>query len=375
MDIETEKIMRAAVVSIPGVGSGSLRQILALFGSACAAWRADLKDLEQGVKTGPNSRPLKTFLAAKGNIDLDALARQLKKKEISLVIPEEAAYPVLLAECPGAPQLLFYKGSLRPKDEAIAIVGSRLATPYGKAAAAYLAQEVVEAGYVVASGLARGIDAAAHRGALKAGGITWAFLAGGLDVIYPPENRKLAWAIMEQGALLSEYAPEKPVLPGNFPARNRLISGCARGVIVVEAAEKSGSLITADYALEQGREVFAVPGPIFSRQSKGTHHLIKMGAKLVAEKEDFLSELSGSRTIISSAKAPRPEKNCREEGGQEPDSWRAILDCLSDTPLHIDRLAVLSGIPVQEIALGLLELQLADRILQLPGQHYVLKRD
>jgi DNA processing protein len=288
MNTEQEKILRAAILSIPGIGSRRLCHILACFGSATAAWAASCsKEKRANLPSWIN-----TFFQAKDKIDPEKIKKKLKALGIALVIPEEDNYPVLLAECSDAPPLLYYKGQLLPRQEGLAIVGTRRASAYGKAAAAFLAREIVEMGYVVVSGLATGIDTAAHQGALKAKGTTWAFLAGGLDSIYPPENFDLAKKIIEnKGALISECPVGKPVKAGNFPIRNRLISGCSRGVIIVEAARKSGSLITADFALEQGREVFAVPGPIFNKESEGTHHLIKIGAKLVTGKEDILSEL------------------------------------------------------------------------------------
>lgn len=372
-----EKIYRAAILQNKGIGSQRLRQMLAFFGSAENAWKASLSECSQwhGVTWFLN------FLKGKENIDPEKIGKQLKKEHISLVMPGEESYPCLLAECSDAPPLLFHKGFLQPSREGIAIVGSRVATPYGKAAAALLAKEIVQDDYVIVSGLARGIDSAAHQGALEGDGTTWAFLAGGLDTLYPPENARLACAIMEKGALLSEYPPGMPAEAGHFPARNRLISGSSRGVVVVEAAEKSGSLITVDFALEQGREVFAVPGPIFSELSKGTHQLIKNGAKLAVCKEDILHELpplqngltrsvTGGRTkeidlsVINSTRM-KMEKN---------KEWEEILSCLSDLPLHIDRITALCPLSAQEIALGLLELQLAGEIIQLPGQHYVLHR-
>jgi DNA processing protein len=381
MDLHQEKICRAAILSIAGIGSQRLRQLIAFFGSAVVAWETEA-DFPEGLA---RADWLKHFRLASKKTDLHNLELRLRQEEISLVIPGEENYPVLLAECPDAPPVLFYKGTLLPGGEGLAIVGSRRATPYGKAAAAYFARSLAEKGYVVVSGLARGIDTAAHQGALETDGITWAFLACGLDRIYPRENTKLAQAILKRGALISEYPPGVPPEARLFPARNRLISGSSRGVIVVEAAERSGSLITVDFALEQGREVFAVPGPIFSEQSKGTHQLLKMGAKLVSEKEDVISEIRFLSAGCS------PEAKVRKDGDEvqqgltretvkkdgekfKDDNRSKILAVLSDLPLHIDRLAALCSLPPQEIALGLLELQLSGEILQLPGQNYVLQR-
>jgi DNA processing protein len=312
--------------------------------------------------------------------DPERMAAELERLHIHTVMPEEDIYPALLRECPGTPPLLFYKGELRAGQEGIGIVGARRATAYGKAAADKLAREVAAGGYVVVSGLARGIDGAAHQGALAAGGATWAFMAGGLDRVYPGEHRRLAAQITDRGgALLSEYAPGTPWEPERFPARNRLISGVSRGVVVVEAGLRSGSLITADMALEQGRDVFAVPGPIFSAVSCGTHQLLRLGAILAAGGEDILSEYAGERAprkslppLVQGELWPPPgeEKPAPELTGPQTE----ILNCLSDLPLHIDALALQCDQSAPTVAISLLELELAGRILKMPGQHYVLAR-
>lgn len=374
MDLELEKLLRAAILAIPGIGSQRLRRLIALAGSAAEA--AYCKD--EIFNSGPKPFWLEKFLTSRPHLDPEKTRRNLGKHNISLVIPEEERYPCLLTECSGSPPLLFYKGFLKPGLEGVAVVGTRKATAYGKAAASCLSGMITEENFAVVSGLARGIDSAAHEGAIKAGGTTWAFLAGGLDHIYPPENTGLAGLILEKGAILSEYPPGMPTEAGHFPARNRLISGSSRGVIVVEAALKSGSLITVDFALEQGREVFAVPGPIFSGQSKGTHYLLKMGAKLVAEKEDIFAELLAERAAaeIDNKKEYKTENKTENERGPKiiDPCQLNILECLSDVPLHIDRLTMNCPFPAGKIVLGLLELQLSGKILQLPGQYYVLKR-
>ncbi|NLI93265.1 MAG: DNA-protecting protein DprA [Peptococcaceae bacterium] len=369
MGLEKERVYRAAILSITGIGSQRLRQLIASFGSAEHAWEAET-DLFAGFENTPW---IKEFFQHRKRIDPITIELSLRKNGISLVMLGEENYPFLLAECPDAPPLLYYKGNLEPKKEGLAIVGSRHATPYGKAAASYLARSIAETDYVVISGLARGIDSAAHKGALEADGITWAFLAGGLDVIYPPENVGLAQTIMQKGALISEYPPGVPPEAGLFPARNRLISGSSRGVIVVEAAERSGSMITVDFALEQGREVFAVPGPIFSKQSRGTHQLLKMGAKLVSDKEDVFSELLFAPQWNKTGEFAGEISNDKRETKQ-PGKKNEILEILTDVPLHIDRLTAQCSLSPQEIALSLLELQLSGEIVQLPGQNYVLQR-
>lgn len=374
--------MRAAFRNIPGIGSQKLRRLIGYYGSARDAWQA-LQ--EKGLKYVDNLwlEGIAKFIR---KIDPDAVAANLEKLNISLVIPGEQGYPSLLTELADAPPLLYYRGNLEPGKEALAIVGSRRATAYGKSASSYLAREVAARGVVVVSGLARGIDTAAHQGALNAHGKTWAFLGCGVDRIYPPENQKLAEAIMANGAVFSEFAPGTPPDAPHFPARNRLISGCARGVLVVEAGLKSGALITVDFALEQGREVFAVPGPIFSEMSRGTHQLLRLGAKVVEGIEDIWAEIgpwsSGDHnesevrkvTASSWGSAPGNSSPKRGKGSGVNEEHQVLLELLSDVPIHIDRIVLSCPLPAATVALALLELELAGKIMELPGQHYVLAR-
>ncbi len=378
--IKAEKQSRAAFRTLPGIGSQRLRMLIAHFGSAQAAWLASIEDYQTWGKA---PWALKV-LPLRKRIDPALIQERLDLDGILTVIPEEKHYPLLLAELVDAPPILYYKGQLRPSKEALAIVGSRRATAYGKAAAGFLSREVVAKGIVIVSGLARGIDTAAHEGALAGLGETWAFLGSGLDRIYPPENRKLAERIVENGALLSEFTPGTPPEARHFPARNRLISGCSRGVVVVEAAQKSGALITVDFALEQGREVFAIPGPIFSEMSKGTHYLLRLGAKLVEGTEDIWAEIPlWSEASAVKSKEKLGKNSCNATGPKRAEATlnttdqeisSAVLELLSDIPLHIDQIVLSSTYPAGGIALTLLELQLGGKIEQLPGQCYILAR-
>jgi DNA processing protein len=379
--IELEKQSRAAFRTLPGIGSQRLRMLIAHFGSAQAAWMAPI---EEYLVWGKAPWALKV-LPLRKEIDPVLIKKNLDQQGISTVLPEEENYPCLLAELVDAPPILYYKGLLRPFKEALAIVGSRRATAYGRAAAGFLSQEIASKGIVIVSGLARGIDTAAHQGALAGNGETWAFLGCGLDRIYPPENKKLAQSIMENGAVLSEFIPGSVPEGRHFPARNRLISGCSRGVVVVEAASKSGALITVDFALEQGREVFAVPGPIFSEMSKGTHYLLRSGAKIAEGAEDIWAEIplwsnycskqSGKNDIKKTTENTKGSAGCEVKdaaGNQEISS--AVLNLLSDIPLHIDQIVLQCDYQAGSIALTLLELQLEGKIEQLPGQCYILAR-
>jgi DNA processing protein len=371
MGIEQERIVRSAFRTITGVGSQRLRQLIAYFGSAVKAWEAPASKYLQAAN---QEKWIGKILKERPNINPREIGDSLSKLGIQVITPDESDYPSLIAELPDAPPLLYYRGHLRGDSEGLAIVGSRQATAYGKAVARMLGRDASAKGMVVISGLARGIDTAAHQGALDSGGVTWAFLGCGLDRVYPLENRRLAEGILERGALISEFPPGAPPNAAHFPARNRLISGCSRGVVVVEAAERSGALITVDFALEQGREVFAVPGPIFSKVSRGTHHLIRQGAKIVEGFEDISNELpsvSKHAGRISLNNRTLPE----EVGCQSQMEHGSILKQLSDVPIHIDQITIHSTLPVSSVSLALLELQLGGIVIQLPGQYYVLARE
>jgi len=402
MYIETglkEKLKRAAALTIPGVGSGTLRRLLAVYGSLEEAWKATPS--AQGAGKG-----IAAFFDGRHTIDLSKIENDLKRYDISLTAPGEADYPFLLGNLPDAPPVLFYRGTIDGKARAIAVVGARRATAYGKSAARFLSAEMARRGYVVISGLARGIDGAAHEGALDAG-VTWAFLAGSLEKIYPPEHKALAEKVLEKGALISEFPPGQPSKASHFPARNRLISGSALGVVVVEAAERSGSMITVDFALEQGREVFAVPGPIFSEVSKGCHRLLQLGARLVETADDIIEEIGSLSAVLPKEKGEIGEcsehrrqdrLNSAAEGKRKKDKRpearpsspedrerktelepapqiSEVLSRLSDVPLHLDRLADQCALSPQALAMELLELELNGKIRRLPGQYYVVERD
>lgn len=364
-----EKRLRMALHSINGIGSGKLRQLIARYGCIRRAW----EQLPQETGNRSEESWVQQIIRRQKELNPLEIEERLLEKGINTVIPEEEGYPDLLRELADSPPLLYYKGHLSSQREALAIVGARKSTPYGRAAAESIAKELAGQGIAVVSGLARGIDTAAHKGALAGQGITWAVLGCGLNFIYPPENKKLAEEIMEsEGAVFSEFMPDMAPEPQLFPMRNRLISGMSRGVIVVEAALKSGSLITVDFALEQGREVFAVPGPIFSEQSKGTNNLIRQGAKLIEGMKDILPEIP-SLQALSPQRQEHNRIQSKERGSEESNpEQEEVLQLLSDLPLHIDQITMNTQLPPEQIPLILLELQLAGRIEQLPGQLYVL---
>jgi DNA processing protein len=263
--------------------------------------------------------------------------------------------------------VLHVRGSLETRDEwAVAVVGTRRASVYGKEAARMIATGLARAGVTVVSGLARGIDTVAHRAALEAGGRTLAVLGSGLDIIYPYENKQLAAQVVERGALISEYALGTRPEGRNFPPRNRIISGLTLGTVVVEAGRSSGALITADFAAEQGRDVFSVPGSIFARGSQGTNNLIQQGAKVVCDISDVLEELN--LTMISEqaqARAIIPDN----------ETEAALLEHLSGEPVHVDALGRAVDLPISEVTSTLALMELKGQVRQVGGMNYVLARE
>ncbi len=286
----------------------------------------------------------------------------------------DTAYPANLREIQAPPARLYVRGALAEDDAlAVAIVGSRAATPYGVAVAERLAADLAARGVTVVSGLARGIDSAAHRGALRAGGRTIAVLGSGIDVIYPPENRRLAGDIEASGALVSQFEPGTPPLAGYFPARNRVIAGLSLAVLVVEAAEKSGSLITAGLAAEMGREVLAVPGPLTSPQSVGAHRLIQDGAALIQGWEDVVGQLPLFWRDRVRALTPEPSQAGEPARDDDPET-EALLRILGEEPLGIDSIIERSGIAVGRASALLVTLEVEGRIRQLDGKRFVQVR-
>jgi DNA processing protein len=286
-----------------------------------------------------------------------------------------AEYPRLLAELPEAPPALFVQGRLVPEDAlAVAIVGSRRATEHGRRLTERLAFDLAARGVTVVSGLARGIDSAAHEGALRAGGRTVAVLGSGLDVIYPRENRRLATRVTQMGALVSQFPPGTPPLGHHFPARNRVMAGLALGVVVVEAEERSGSLITAGAAGEFGREVMAVPGRALAPESRGTHRLIKDGAALVEAWDDVVAALPERwrRCVRPVAVAsPGQEDDAAVPTGAPGGEAERLLGLIGDGSVTVEEMIERSGMPSGRAAALLLGLELTGRVRQLPGKRFV----
>ena len=354
---------------IPGIGSTHLRRLLDACGDVDRLWQASPQELQQVDGIGPQ---LAQSLAA-GRHDETRLGKELTlagRMGVTIITLEDPEYPEPLRTIHDPPLALYVRGTLEPADEvAVAIVGARRASLYGMQCAERLSGDLALRGVTVVSGLARGIDGAAHRGCLKAPGRTIAVLGSGLARIYPPEHASLADEIAEQGALISECPMESPPLAHNFPRRNRLISGLSLGVVVVEASRTSGALITADCALEQGREVFAVPGPITAVTSQGTHHLLRQGARLVTSVDDILEEL---RLTARPVRAAASVGDAGKPIAQLPQVEQRVFACVSaDQPMHIDAVAAQSGLTLPETSSALLQLELKRVIQQVPGMQFI----
>jgi len=346
---------------ISGIGRVRISQLKEYFGSLQDAWKAPEGKLKQA---GLDSRTMDTLLLLRPRISLDAEMEKLERYKVKVLIHEDPSYPARLREIYDYPPVLYVRGNIPPQDEpSLAVVGTRRPTIYGRQVAEEIVTDLVQSKITIVSGLARGIDSVAHRAALDAGGETIAVFASGLDIVYPAENTKLAQAIMEHGALISEYPLGVKPKAENFPLRNRIMSGLSLGVLVVEAGERSGALITAFQALEQNREVFAIPGSILSPASKGTNHLIQEGAKLVRNCADILGELN--LTMVT-------QQLEIKEFSPASEAESLVLKQLTLEPSHIDEICRRSGLTMQEVSSTLAMLELKGIIKQVGNMNYVL---
>lgn len=362
-----ERIYALALLGVAGIGARRLHRLRAGCESLEGAWHASPQELARlGVLSKPALAALETARRSKDGLsEARRLAEALDRRGIAMLLGDDARYPPLLREIADPPGLLFLRGHMPQAAAMVALVGTRQATAYGLRTARRLAAELAAHGVGVVSGLALGIDAAAHAGAL-ATGRTVAVLGAGLDHVGPARNCRLAEEIVAHGGgLVSEYLPATPAAAGQFPARNRIVSGMCQATVVVEAPARSGALITADLALEQGREVLAVPGAIDQVQSAGTLGLIAQGAKLVTRVEDVLEELP----ILPESRpaggtwAPSPQ-------GLPPDE-RKVLAALRAGPMHVDGVAAASGLSAAVVTGLLMVLELKAFVVQLPGNLYI----
>ncbi|MBM7867095.1 DNA-protecting protein DprA [Heliobacterium gestii] len=363
----TEQESWIALSALPGIGPRRFYALLGHFGTARAAWMA-ADERWDGIAGLSRQGWERTLQARRRTERTKALLRRLAQGDIAALLVTDGNYPALLRNIPDPPPVLYIRGRLLPEDgEALAIVGTRKPSPYGAKVCAAVARELTLRKRTIVSGMARGIDGIAHQSALEAGGRTIAVLAGGVDIIYPPEHGKLAGWIVEQGALVSEYPPGTRPEPGTFPARNRIISGLSTGVIVVEAGEKSGALITADQALEQGRDVFAVPGPITLPQSVGANRLIQQGAKLIVTIEDILDE--DQRQLCLPLLGQSVENSPATDRLSEAE--RRIMEIVDWEPRSADELAARLSLSGSEVAAALTLLELKGRVQMERGGGFV----
>jgi len=350
----------------PGIGPRLRKALIAHFGSADSVVSAAASDLR--AVPGIGQKLSRAIIASRQEIDVERALDDCRANGVTVLVESEDAYPQSLRSIPDPPGVLFVRGQILPSDGiSVAIVGTRHATQYGLTQAERLGAGLARCGYTIVSGLARGIDAAAHRGAMKAQGRTIAVLGSGVLNIYPPEHESLASEVIDHGALISENPPRSPPLSGAFPQRNRIITGLSLGVIVVEASDRSGALISARHAMEQGREVFALPGRVDSRTSRGCHRLIRDGAKLVETVDDVLEELGplASPTPVASDDTSPPIRHPGELQLNEPE--KAVLAAIDDEPIIIDNIVAACGLPVQNVLSTLSVLEMRRLVRRLGG--------
>lgn len=352
---------------VPGIGPVTHGELVRVFGSPEGVLKASPADIRNVPGVGP--KLVLQLSLAKESTGVQSQLELCRQNDIQIITRSDANYPKPLAEIYDPPNLLFCRGELLDIDQvAIAIVGTRHASNYGRAIATRLATGLAMAGFTIVSGLARGIDAAAHRAALAAGGRTVAVLGGGLLKMYPPEHAQLAKEIAKSGAVLSESLPMQPPKSGSFPRRNRIVTGLCLGVIVVEAGERSGALISARMAMEQGREVFAVPGRVDSRMSRGCHRLISDGAKLVESIDDVLEELG---PLANPARID-PETSIRHPAEMKlSDQETNVLRAIGTEKTEFDAVVVVTGLPPARVLATISVLEVRRLVRRVTGTSFV----
>ena len=364
--IDENKKLWIALNLIPGVGKSTFRKLILRFGDPNKVFRSSRRELKE--ISGLTDKTIEEIIGFPMEKRLEKELKLIEEKLVTIITMGDPEYPRYLKHIADPPPLIYVMGELKQEDAlSISIVGTRKPTWYGREITSRLSSGLANRGITVVSGMARGIDSTAHAAAMDAGGRTVAVLGNGLNTVYPPENRKLKERIQEQGALISEFVMDARPERMNFPIRNRIISGLSMGTVVVEASAKSGALITARLALEQNREVFAVPGSVSSDQSRGANSLIKEGAKLVENVEDILDELPGG--LESLLKEPD-----EQEPPPEPEllpKEKKVFSLLHQQEEHIDIIIERSGLSAKEVAGILINLELQDLVKQLPGKSFI----
>jgi DNA processing protein len=349
---------------IKGIGAVRMHGLIAYFGDLESAWDALPVDL---AESGLGAKVIERVIQARESVDLDKVWENIEKQGIKILTWQDEIYPQRLKEIYQPPPVLYVRGEYLPDDLfAVAIVGTRRVSPYGRQITEELSAFLAANGMTVISGLARGVDSISHQTALKAGGRTIGVLGSGVDRIYPPENRVLAERMIERGAVISDYAPGTPPDASNFPPRNRIIAGLSLAVVVVEAGETSGALITAEFAAEQGREVFAVPGSILAPQSRGTNKLIQKGALPLLSVTDLMQTLDITRV--------GEQKSARKIMPSDATEAK-LLDVLGHEPLHVDEIRNQSELPIEKVSAALALMELKGMVRQVGGMNYVAVRE
>ncbi len=349
---------------IKGIGAVRLQALRDHFGDLALAWQAPAGALQAA---GLSPKLAERVAQVRASVDLEKYMAQVATQGINILTWEDDLYPVRLKEIDQPPPVLYVRGALTTEDSwAVAVVGTRRVSAYGRQVTDELASFLAANGVTVVSGLARGVDAIAHQSALKVGGRTIAVLGCGLDRIYPPEHKQLAEKTIGSGALVSDYAPGTPPEASNFPPRNRIISGLSMATVVVEAGEISGALITAQFAVDQGREVFAVPGNILAPQSKGTNRLIAQGARPMLSGQDLLDVLNLTR--VAEQRAVRKMLPADEIEAK-------LMNALTHEPLHMDEIRNQTGLPIERVSATLVMMELKGLVRQVGGMNYVAVRE
>ncbi|HUU63985.1 MAG TPA: DNA-processing protein DprA [Dehalococcoidia bacterium] len=352
---------------IPGIGRVRLSRLEQYFGKLERAWQASATELETA---GLDSRSIEAVISNRPKISLDAEMEKLERYKVTVLTIKDEAYPSRLKEIYDPPPVLYIRGNLAPEDDwCLAVVGTRRPTYYGREVAEQIVGDLARNRITIVSGLAKGIDATAHRAALDSGGRSIAVFGCSLDIVYPREHVKLARQIMENGALISEFPLGTTPRRENFPLRNRIMSGLSLGVLVVEAGEVSGALITAGHALEQNREVFAIPGSVLSAVSRGTNRLIQEGAKLVSGANDILEELNLTMAV------QQIEVKEIVPATETESIILQILRNLSPEPTHIDEVGHQSRLPIATVSSALSMMELKGMVKQVGGMNYIIARE
>jgi DNA processing protein len=345
---------------VKGIGSARMRRLLGYFGSAELAWQAGESDL---VAAGLTPRLVEARDAIRKGGALEKVLETIDQKNIQVLTWDEPDYPRRLKEIEHPPPILYILGSLVDSDQwAAAVVGTRQVTAYGRQVTEEIGRSLAQNGLTLISGLARGVDALAHQAALKNGGRTLAVLGSGVDQIYPPEHRGLAEKVLQSGALISDYPPGTAPDAANFPPRNRIISGLAQAVLVVEAGEKSGALITAAFAAEQGREIFAVPGYLYAPQSRGTNQLIHAGAHIYLNMDDVLRTLNVSHVDMQKSARLNLPSDATEA---------SLYALLGREPMHVDEIQEQAELPVEQVTAVLTIMELKGLVRQVGNMRYI----